>query len=85
MYTFLLYKMTVNGLLIKYSIIYFCIFVIKYVGIGLNILRQMSVILGHPISTGFHRLTGCQRDPRAKGVISSIWKIADVLLCTYTD
>ena len=27
------------------------------------ILRQMSVILGHPISTGFRRLTGCQRDP----------------------
>ena len=26
------------------------------------------MILGHPISTGFPRLTGCQRDPRDKGV-----------------
>ena len=29
----------------------------------------MSVISGHPIFTGFHRLKGCQRDPRI-GVFS---------------
>ena len=27
-------------------------------------MRQMSVISGHPIFTGFHRVTGCQRDSR---------------------
>ena len=27
------------------------------------------MISGHSISTGFRRLTGCQRDPRARGVI----------------
>ena len=32
-------------------------------------MRQMSVILGHPIFTGFRRVTGCQRDPRDRGVI----------------
>ena len=26
------------------------------------------MILGHPIFTGFRRLTGCQRDPRDWGV-----------------
>ena len=26
------------------------------------------MISGHPISTGFRRLTGCQRDPRDRGV-----------------
>ena len=26
------------------------------------------MILGHPISIGFRRLTGCQRDPRDRGV-----------------
>ena len=31
-------------------------------------MRQMSVISGHPIFTGFRRLTGCQRDPRDRGV-----------------
>ena len=33
-------------------------------------MRQMSVISGHPISTGFRRLTGCQRDPRDRGFTS---------------
>ena len=27
-----------------------------------------DVASGYPISTGFRRLTGCQRDPRDKGV-----------------
>ena len=31
-------------------------------------MRQMSVISGHPIFTGFYELTGCQRDPRDRGV-----------------
>ena len=26
---------------------------------------------GYPISIGFHRLTGCQRDPRDRGVTIS--------------
>ena len=30
-------------------------------------MRQMSVISGHLIFTGFYRLTGCQRDPRDRG------------------
>ena len=38
---------------------------------GSQYMRQMSVISGHPISTGFRRLTGCQRDPRARGVTVS--------------
>ena len=33
-------------------------------------MRPMSVISGHPISTGFFRLTGCQRDPRDRDVTS---------------
>ena len=33
-------------------------------------MRQMSVISGHPISIGFCRLTGCQRDPWDRGVIT---------------
>ena len=31
-------------------------------------MRQMSVISGHPIFIGFRRLTGCQLDPRDRGV-----------------
>ena len=31
-------------------------------------MRHVSVISGHPLSTGFHGLTGCQRDPRNRGV-----------------
>ena len=31
-------------------------------------MRQMSVISGHPIFTGLRKLTGCQRDPRDRGV-----------------
>ena len=30
-------------------------------------MRQMSVILGHPIFIGFRKLTGCQQ-PRDRGV-----------------
>ena len=30
---------------------------------GSQYMRQMSVISGHPIFTGFRKLTGCQRDP----------------------
>ena len=30
-------------------------------------MRHVSVILGHPISTGFRWLTGCQQDPRKLG------------------
>ena len=32
-------------------------------------MRHVSVISEYPISTGFHGLMGCQRDPRDKGVI----------------
>ena len=35
------------------------------------------MILGHPISTGFHRLTGCQRDPVIEvsyhGIIAKVY------------
>ena len=31
-------------------------------------MRQMSVISGHPIFTGFRKLTGYQQDPQDKGV-----------------
>ena len=34
-------------------------------------MRQMSVISGHPIFTGFHKLTGCQRNPWNRGVTNS--------------
>ena len=30
-------------------------------------MRHASVILGHPISTGFHGLMGCQQDPQKLG------------------
>ena len=35
---------------------------------GSQYMRQMSVISGHPIFTDFCRLTGCERDPRDRGV-----------------
>ena len=35
-------------------------------------MRHVSVISGHPISTGFRRLTGCQWDPRDRGVTLSV-------------
>ena len=31
-------------------------------------MRHVSVISGHTISTGFCGLTGCQQDPRDRGV-----------------
>ena len=31
-------------------------------------MRHVSMISGHPISTGFRGFTGCQRDPRDRGV-----------------
>ena len=31
-------------------------------------MRRVSVISGHPISTGIRGLTGCQRDLRDRGV-----------------
>ena len=31
-----------------------------------------DVASGYPISTSFHRLTGCQRDPRNRGVTDII-------------
>ena len=31
-------------------------------------MRHVRVILEHPIFTGFRGLTGCQRDPRDRGV-----------------
>ena len=31
-------------------------------------MRHVSVISGHLISIGFRGLTGCQRDPRDRGV-----------------
>ena len=40
-------------------------------------MRQMSVILGHPIFTGFRKLTGCQRDPQDKGVTFVLTETAD--------
>ena len=30
------------------------------------------MILGHPISKGFRRLTGCEQDPRDRGVTGAI-------------
>ena len=30
-------------------------------------MKHVNVISGHPISTGFHGLTGCQQDPRKLG------------------
>ena len=30
------------------------------------------MISGHPIFTSFRRLTGCQRDPRDRGVIRAL-------------
>ena len=33
-------------------------------------MRYVNGISGHLISIGFSRLTGCQRDPRDKGVTS---------------
>ena len=32
-------------------------------------MKHVSVISRHLIFTGFHRLTGCQRDSRGRGVI----------------
>ena len=37
-------------------------------------MRQMTVISGHSIFTGFRRLTGCQRGLRDTGVTSSTYK-----------
>ena len=37
---------------------------------GSQYMRHVSVISEHPIFTGFHGLTGCQPDPRDKGVTS---------------
>ena len=34
-------------------------------------MRHVSVILRHPISIGFHGLTGCRRDPRDFGFHTS--------------
>ena len=31
-------------------------------------MRHDDVVSGYPISTGFHRLTGCQRDSWDRGV-----------------
>ena len=31
-------------------------------------MRQVSLISEQPISTSFHELTGCQQDPRDRGV-----------------
>ena len=35
-------------------------------------MRHVSVISGHPISMGFCRLTGCQWDPRDRGVTTTV-------------
>ena len=35
-------------------------------------MRHVSVISEHAIFTGFHGLTGCQQDPRDKGVTVSV-------------
>ena len=41
-------------------------------------MRQMSVISGHPIFTGFRRVTGCQRDPQDRGVTHIIYEVSFV-------
>ena len=35
-------------------------------------MRQMSVISGHPIFTGFRKFMGCQRDPQDRGVTDDL-------------
>ena len=35
-------------------------------------MRHVSVISGQPISPGFRRLTGCQWDPRDRGVTNDV-------------
>ena len=40
---------------------------------------QMSVISGHPVFTGFRRLTCCQRDPLDWGV-TEILVLMDILV-----
>ena len=42
-------------------------------------MRQMIVISGQSISIGFLRLTGCQRDPRDRGVTLPIPDIYHML------
>ena len=37
-------------------------------------MRQMSVISGYPIFTGFRGLTGCQQDPRDRGITNFTFK-----------
>ena len=44
-------------------------------------MRQMSVISGHPISTGFRRLRGCQRDPRNRGVTQTLKSPSRFSIC----
>ena len=43
-------------------------FVRKLYRIRSPYVRHVRVISGHPISIGFRGLTGCQRDPRDRGV-----------------
>ena len=45
-------------------------------------MRQMSVISGYLIFTSFRKLTGCQRDPRDRGVTTKDGKILDVFIFT---
>ena len=41
-------------------------------GNGSQYMRQIGVILGHPIFISFHRLTGYQQDPRNRGVTTVV-------------
>ena len=41
----------------------------------------MSVISGHMIFTGFRKLTGCQRDPRDRGVTYMNFSYMKLMIC----
>ena len=45
-------------------------------------MRHVSVISGHPISIGFHGLTGSQRDPQVGASQNHFTKIV-LLACQY--
>ena len=38
-------------------------------------MRHENVISEHPITIGFHGLTGCQRDPLDRGITRILWHV----------
>ena len=60
------------------------LFVRKIYRNGSQYMRHVSVISEHPIFAGSRELTGCQRDPRIRGVTARIWLLRhDTIL--YSD